>query len=104
MTAQGEGSTLDTDGRSEQINEETLMQLGMIGLGRMGANIVRRLMRKGHECVVYNRTPQPVEALASEGATGVRSVQELAAKLTPPRVVGDGAGRGDHHLRHYRAG
>jgi 6-phosphogluconate dehydrogenase len=63
------------------------MQLGMIGLGRMGANIVRRLMRKGHECVVYNRSPQPVEALASEGATGVRSVQELAAKLTPPRVV-----------------
>ncbi|MBV9012917.1 MAG: decarboxylating 6-phosphogluconate dehydrogenase [Pseudonocardiales bacterium] len=87
MTAKGKGSTLDTDGSSAQITEETQMQLGMIGLGRMGANIVRRVMRKGHECVVYNRSPQPVEALASEGATGVRSVPELAAKLTPPRVV-----------------
>jgi len=63
------------------------MQLGMVGLGRMGANIVRRVMRKGHECVVYDSDPQVVEALAGEGATGVRSVPELAAKLTPPRVV-----------------
>ncbi|MGH3549941.1 MAG: phosphogluconate dehydrogenase (NAD(+)-dependent, decarboxylating) [Pseudonocardiaceae bacterium] len=63
------------------------MQLGMIGLGRMGANLVRRLMRDGHECVVYDHAPKAVEALAGEGATGVGSVQELAAKLTAPRVV-----------------
>jgi 6-phosphogluconate dehydrogenase len=87
MTVKGKRSTLGTAGRLAQSNEETQMQMGMIGLGRMGANIVRRLMRKGHECVVYNRSPQPVEALAREGATGVRSVPELAAKLTPPRVV-----------------
>jgi 6-phosphogluconate dehydrogenase len=63
------------------------MQLGMIGLGRMGANLVRRVMRKGHECVVYDRDPQVVKALAGEGATGVRSVAELASKLTPRRTV-----------------
>jgi 6-phosphogluconate dehydrogenase len=63
------------------------MQLGMIGLGRMGANIVRRLMRDGHECVVYDRTASVVDALAGEGATGVSSLPEMAAKLTAPRVV-----------------
>jgi 6-phosphogluconate dehydrogenase len=63
------------------------MQLGMIGLGRMGANIVRRVMGNGHECVVYDRDPQAVTTLASEGATGVESVTELAKKLSPPRVV-----------------
>ncbi|PZS20652.1 MAG: decarboxylating 6-phosphogluconate dehydrogenase [Pseudonocardiales bacterium] len=63
------------------------MQLGMIGLGRMGANLVRRLMRAGHECVVYDHAPKAVVTLAGEGATGVGSMQELAAKLTAPRVV-----------------
>jgi 6-phosphogluconate dehydrogenase len=63
------------------------MQLGMIGLGRMGANIVRRAMSKGHECVVYDRDSQAVRTLASEGATGVESVAELARKLSPPRAV-----------------
>jgi 6-phosphogluconate dehydrogenase len=63
------------------------MQLGMIGLGRMGANLVRRLMRDGHECVVYDPNPDSVTALASDGATGVGSVQELASKLTAPRAV-----------------
>jgi 6-phosphogluconate dehydrogenase len=63
------------------------MQLGMIGLGRMGANIVRRLMRDGHECVVYDRAASVVERLAGEGATGVSSVQEMAAKLAAPRAV-----------------
>ena len=63
------------------------MQLGMIGLGRMGANMVRRLMRQGHECVVYDRAPEVIEALAGEGATGASSVQELSAKLTAPRAV-----------------
>jgi 6-phosphogluconate dehydrogenase len=64
-----------------------MAQLGMVGLGRMGANIVRRLMRDGHECVVYNRTPEPVKQLAGEGAVGTSSLKELAEKLDPPRSV-----------------
>jgi 6-phosphogluconate dehydrogenase len=63
------------------------MQLGMIGLGRMGANLVRRLMRHGHECVVYDRTPAVVQSLAEEGATPAASFEELADKLTPPRTA-----------------
>ncbi len=63
------------------------MQLGMIGLGRMGANMVRRLMRDGHECVVYNRSPGPVQELAGEGATGSGSLAELVSKLETPRFV-----------------
>ena len=63
------------------------MQLAMIGLGRMGANIVRRLMRDGHECVVYDVNPESVSALVAEGATGADSVADLAAKLQGPRVV-----------------
>ncbi|GIW44113.1 MAG: 6-phosphogluconate dehydrogenase [Candidatus Binatia bacterium] len=63
------------------------MQIGMIGLGRMGANMVRRLLRRGHECVVYNRSPEPIRALAAEGATGAFSLNELVAKLAPPRIV-----------------
>jgi 6-phosphogluconate dehydrogenase len=61
------------------------MQLGMIGLGRMGANMVRRLMRAGHECVVYDRSVETVRALAGEGATGAASLDEFVAKLKPPR-------------------
>jgi 6-phosphogluconate dehydrogenase len=63
------------------------VQLGMIGLGRMGANMVRRLMRDGHECVVYNRSPQPVQELVGEGATGSGSLAELVEKLAAPRFV-----------------
>jgi 6-phosphogluconate dehydrogenase len=63
------------------------MQLGMIGLGRMGANIVRRLMRDGHPCVVYNRSPAPVRELSEEGATGTHSLEEFVAALEPPRVA-----------------
>jgi 6-phosphogluconate dehydrogenase len=63
------------------------MQLGMIGLGRMGANMVRRLMRGGHDCVVYDRSREAVEALVKEGATGVMSVRELAQRLAKPRAV-----------------
>jgi len=63
------------------------MQLGMIGLGRMGANIVRRLMRDGHQCVVYDHNPKVVEQLAGEGATGAASLGELAQKLEAPRAV-----------------
>ncbi|MDQ1393584.1 MAG: 6-phosphogluconate dehydrogenase [Acidimicrobiaceae bacterium] len=63
------------------------MQLGMIGLGRMGANLVRRLMRDGHECVVYDVSEDAVEQLASEGATGSTSLDDFVAKLTPPRAA-----------------
>jgi 6-phosphogluconate dehydrogenase len=63
------------------------MQLGMVGLGRMGANIVRRLMRAGHECVVYDVSEEAVAALAAEGATGAASPEELAAKLAAPRAA-----------------
>ena len=59
----------------------------MIGLGRMGANMVRRLMGGGHECVVYDRNPESVAAMEAEGATGAASLEDLAAKLTPPRAV-----------------
>lgn len=58
------------------------MQLGVIGLGRMGANIVRRLVRGGHTCVIYNRSSKPVEELAREGAIGTRSVEELVRALS----------------------
>jgi 6-phosphogluconate dehydrogenase len=63
------------------------MQLGMIGLGRMGANMVRRLMRAGHECVVYDVHPPAVEQLAGEGATGASSLEDFAGRLTAPRAV-----------------
>src|SRR5882724_2091933 len=63
------------------------MQFGMIGLGRMGANMVRRLMRAGHECVVYDRSREAVEALAREGAVGSASPAELAGKLRSPRAI-----------------
>jgi len=64
-----------------------MAQLGMVGLGRMGANIVRRLMRDGHECVGYDHSSASVEALAKEGATPAGSLEELAEKLDPPRAV-----------------
>ncbi|MDW6025238.1 decarboxylating 6-phosphogluconate dehydrogenase [Mesorhizobium sp. BAC0120] len=63
------------------------MQIGMMGLGRMGANMVRRLMRAGHECVVYDINPASVEALTSEGALGTASMEEFIGKLTKPRSV-----------------
>jgi 6-phosphogluconate dehydrogenase len=63
------------------------MQLGMVGLGRMGANMVRRLMRDGHECVVYNRTPEPVKTLEGEGATGTADLDEFVSKLEKPRAA-----------------
>jgi 6-phosphogluconate dehydrogenase len=63
------------------------MQLGMVGLGRMGANLVRRLMGNGHRCVVFNRTRGPVDALVREGAIGSNSLEELLAKLDKPRAV-----------------
>ena len=63
------------------------MQLGMIGLGRMGANMVRRLMKDGHQCVVFDMFPKAVEALAAEKATGASSLQDFVGKLAKPRSV-----------------
>jgi 6-phosphogluconate dehydrogenase len=63
------------------------MQLGMIGLGRMGANLVRRLMRDGHECVVHDLDETAIELLEGDGAVGARSLEELVAALRPPRAV-----------------
>jgi len=63
------------------------MQVGMIGLGRMGANMVRRLMRGGHDCVVHDRSEDAITGLESEGATGARSLEELVQKLEAPRSI-----------------
>jgi 6-phosphogluconate dehydrogenase len=63
------------------------MQLGMIGLGRMGSNMVRRLMKDGHTCVVYDRSPETIKQLSGEGATGAASLQEFVQKLKPPRAA-----------------
>ncbi|MHB8398475.1 MAG: phosphogluconate dehydrogenase (NAD(+)-dependent, decarboxylating) [Candidatus Limnocylindrales bacterium] len=63
------------------------MQLGMVGLGRMGANIVRRLMRDGHECVVWTRTAATVAGLAAEGAIGATDLDDFVARLAVPRVA-----------------
>ena len=65
----------------------TTMQLGMIGLGRMGGNMVRRVMKAGHRCVVYDIHPPAVNALAGEGATGANSLDAFVAALEPPRAV-----------------
>ncbi len=63
------------------------MQIAMIGLGRMGGNMVRRLLRGGHHCVVFDRAPEAVAELAKEGAVGASSLADLAAKLDAPRTV-----------------
>ena len=63
------------------------MQLGMIGLGRMGANMVRRLLRAGHDCVVYDVNPEAVKSLASEGAQAAATVQQFVTALHPPRAI-----------------
>jgi 6-phosphogluconate dehydrogenase len=63
------------------------MQLGMVGLGRMGANMVERLLERGHECVVYDRNPEAVRALAARGAEGAASLEDLTRRLHRPRAV-----------------
>src|SRR3954465_11347909 len=63
------------------------MQLGMIGLGRMGANMVRRLLKGGHRCVVFDRSPNVVRQLAEEKAVGASSLADLVKKLEKPRAV-----------------
>jgi 6-phosphogluconate dehydrogenase len=63
------------------------MQFGMIGLGRMGANMARRLMRGGHELVVYDRVPEAVEGLVKEGCIGASSLADFVSRLAPPRAI-----------------
>jgi 6-phosphogluconate dehydrogenase len=63
------------------------MQVGMIGLGRMGANMVRRLMRAGHECVVHDVSADAIATLEGEGAVGAESMEDFVAKLQPPRSI-----------------
>src|SRR5579864_856134 len=63
------------------------MQLGMVGLGRMGANMVRRLLKGGHQCVVFDRSAKAVNELVREEATGSSSVVDLVMKITRPRAV-----------------
>ncbi len=63
------------------------MQLGMIGLGRMGANMVERLLRGGHQLVGYDRDPAAVQRVAGKGASGADSLAALAQQLRPPRAV-----------------
>ena len=63
------------------------MQLGMIGLGRMGANMVRRLLKDGHQCVVFDRSPKAVQELAGEKAVGSSSLNDLVSKLDKPRAI-----------------
>ena len=63
------------------------MQIGMVGLGRMGANMVRRLARHGHQCVVFDQSQDAVKAVAGEGITGSASLAQLVAQLAKPRAV-----------------
>ncbi len=69
------------------MNNERTMQLGMIGLGRMGANMARRLIRGGQQCVVFNRSPEPVRELVKEKAIGATSLADLVRKLDKPRAI-----------------
>ena len=63
------------------------MQIGMMGLGRMGKNMAERIQAAGHRCVVYNRSPDPVRELAAKGAVPAYTIKELVAALSPPKVV-----------------
>ena len=80
----------------------TPMQLGMVGLGRMGAGLVRRLMRDGHHCVGYDVSPDAVKALEADGAVGASSLQEFAAKLEKPRTAWVMVPAGDDHRQDDR--
>jgi hypothetical protein len=80
------------------------MQLGMIGLGRMGANMVRRLMRDGHDCVVQDVSAGAVDGLAKEGATGSSSIEDFLKKLSTPRTICLMVPAGDRRFGHRQAG
>src|SRR6185312_5214582 len=87
---EGGGRQARADGRrgvSDGAGRGPEMQLGVIGMGRMGANIARRLMRGGHQCVVWDRDAKAVAEVAKEGATGASDAADLVAKLAAPRAV-----------------
>src|SRR5262249_41329497 len=69
------------------LRKELVMQIGMVGLGRMRANMVRRLLKAGHQCVVFDMSPKAVEGLVAEGAAGVSSLHDLVKKLDQPRAI-----------------
>src|SRR6202051_1793504 len=73
--------------RRTKDQKEITMQIGMIGLGRMGANMARRLIRKGHTCVVFNRSPQAVNELIREKAVGATSLADVVKRLEKPRAI-----------------
>ena len=73
--------------QKDYLRRANKMQLGMIGLGRMGANMAIRLMRAGHECVVYDSHPETVRALVEKGAKGSTSLADFVSALTKPRAV-----------------
>ena len=73
------------------------MQIGMIGLGSMGANMARRLIRNGHSCVVFNRSPQAVNELIKEKAIGATSLADLVKRLEEPRAICIGGKRSFLH-------
>jgi 6-phosphogluconate dehydrogenase len=77
------------------------MQLGMIGLGRMGANMVRRLVKGGHQCFVFDMSPKAVNELVQEKAEGSSSLHDLVTKIEKPRAIwfGPRRGRGPNHRR-----
>ena len=80
------------------------MQIGVIGLGRMGGNIARRLMQDGHDCVVYDRDPKAVDELAKDGAAGADGLADLVQQLRrAARGLGDAAGRRDHRRHDHAA-
>src|SRR3989454_8680838 len=77
----------DRPGRAIGSSKESAVQLGMIGLGRMGANMARRLLAGGHQCVVFDRSPKAVEELTKDKAVGASSIADLVKKLETPRAV-----------------
>jgi 6-phosphogluconate dehydrogenase-like protein len=78
---------IDSVDSVDQKSKEVTMQIGMIGLGRMGANMARRLIRKGHSCVVFNRSPQAVNELIKEKAIGATSLTDVVKRLEKPRAI-----------------
>ena len=77
----------DSDAHQRALTEEISMQLGMIGLGRMGSNMVLRLMKDGHKCVAFDMDAKHVESMTKQGATGANSLEDLVKKLETPRAV-----------------
>jgi 6-phosphogluconate dehydrogenase len=81
------GTSIFHEGEAVTAAMEGVMQLGMIGLGRMGANMVRRLLRRGHQCVVFDRSPQAIEDLVREKAVGAGSLPDFVQGLRKPRAI-----------------